>query len=335
LAPPNYNTFILQQATSLPQLPYWNHFLVAPYGEVYNWANLPDLWVINSGDPIAKPRNFHLQILDGESNFQNVIVDRDVPLFASSGIKWQYSIGVHTYIPCPPTPCTPSHVTSDLFFFKVWDYSQPGPQYLSIYEYDAANGTIGNPFQSNFLIYGPDEVQCSAPIMYGNYLGQVWSDVLVVRKNGSSTHKTEAHLLTRRDGFQNAYLELVTPLEETYDNFDIRGGTWEALIDDTTNSDNSKKMMEPENQVTQFSTSNYPNPFNPSTLIRYSIPQNTFVKIRVFNTLGQEIMELVNDYKAMGNYEVSFDGSNLSSGIYFYRIEAGNYVEMKKLVLIK
>jgi len=80
---------------------------------------------------------------------------------------------------------------------------------------------------------------------------------------------------------------------------------------------------------------NYPNPFNPATTIKYSIPQSSFVKIRVFNTIGQEIAVLVNQEKSIGNYEVSFNASNLPSGIYFYRIEAGDFTQTKKMILMK
>jgi len=80
---------------------------------------------------------------------------------------------------------------------------------------------------------------------------------------------------------------------------------------------------------------NYPNPFNPKTTIKYSIPSLAFVKIKVFNLLGQEIAELVNKELQTGNYEVIFDASNLPSGIYFYRIEAGNFVQTKKMILMK
>jgi hypothetical protein len=80
---------------------------------------------------------------------------------------------------------------------------------------------------------------------------------------------------------------------------------------------------------------NYPNPFNPSTTIKYYVPQSSFVKIKVYNTIGQEIAELVNQELQIGNYEVTFDARNLPSGIYFYRIEAGNFVETKKMILMK
>lgn len=80
---------------------------------------------------------------------------------------------------------------------------------------------------------------------------------------------------------------------------------------------------------------NYPNPFNPTTQINFSLPENNIVKLEVFNLLGQRVSQLVNEMKAAGRYEITFDASDLPSGIYFYRIEAGSFVDTKKLILIK
>ncbi|HVO74569.1 MAG TPA: T9SS type A sorting domain-containing protein [Ignavibacteriaceae bacterium] len=80
---------------------------------------------------------------------------------------------------------------------------------------------------------------------------------------------------------------------------------------------------------------NYPNPFNPSTNISFTIPSLEFVTLKIFNVLGAEVASIVNEEKIDGKYNVEFDGNNLSSGIYFYTIQAGNYKETKKLVIIK
>ena len=80
---------------------------------------------------------------------------------------------------------------------------------------------------------------------------------------------------------------------------------------------------------------NYPNPFNPSTNIRYSVPQTTNVVIKVFDILGKEIETLVNEEKPIGTYEIIWNADNLPSGIYFYRLQAGSFVETKKMVLMK
>jgi len=80
---------------------------------------------------------------------------------------------------------------------------------------------------------------------------------------------------------------------------------------------------------------NYPNPFNPSTTIKYSVPKTSLVTIKVYNVLGKEIATLVNEEKSAGNYSVQFTGSKLSSGVYFYRMQADSFVQTKKLLLLK
>jgi hypothetical protein len=112
----------------------------------------------------------------------------------------------------------------------------------------------------------------------------------------------------------------------------------------TEQCDDSIIVGIPGNQLpVKFAIFNYPNPFNPSTNIKYSLPQSSYVTLKIYNLLGQEIYApLKNEFKAAGYYSVLFDGTNLSSGIYFYHIEARqtgsntvSYIESRKMVLIK
>jgi hypothetical protein len=80
---------------------------------------------------------------------------------------------------------------------------------------------------------------------------------------------------------------------------------------------------------------NYPNPFNPSTKIRYQVANDGFVNLKVFNSMGEEVVALVNSYQLAGSYEVKFDGSDFAGGVYFYSLSAGSFSEMKKFVLLK
>ncbi|TSA26110.1 MAG: T9SS C-terminal target domain-containing protein [Ignavibacteriales bacterium] len=80
---------------------------------------------------------------------------------------------------------------------------------------------------------------------------------------------------------------------------------------------------------------NYPNPFNPTTKIRYGLPKESNVVITVYNILGEEITKLVNDFQYAGFYEVNFGASNFTSGIYIYRISAGSFMQLRKMLLIK
>lgn len=80
---------------------------------------------------------------------------------------------------------------------------------------------------------------------------------------------------------------------------------------------------------------NYPNPFNPVTNIKYNLPKDVFVKIKIYDILGREIKTLVNEFKQAGSYLISFNGSEFASGVYFYRIEAGSFIQVKRMVLVK
>ena len=82
-------------------------------------------------------------------------------------------------------------------------------------------------------------------------------------------------------------------------------------------------------------SNNYPNPFNPATTIRYSIPNQSNVTLKVFDGLGKEVKTLVNEEKPVGNYEIVFDASGLSSGVYFYTLRAGNYFSTKKMLMLR
>ena len=80
---------------------------------------------------------------------------------------------------------------------------------------------------------------------------------------------------------------------------------------------------------------NYPNPFNPATTISYSVARDGFVKLRIFNILGQEVMSLVNQHQNAGSYKVIFDASRLSSGVYLYNLETDGFTSVKKMILLK
>jgi photosystem II stability/assembly factor-like uncharacterized protein len=89
-------------------------------------------------------------------------------------------------------------------------------------------------------------------------------------------------------------------------------------------------------EPTEFTLSqNYPNPFNPSTAIQYSIPESGNVKLKVFNSIGEEVATLVNNYKEAGSYKVTFNANGLSSGIYYYKLSSNGFNQVKKMILLK
>jgi len=80
---------------------------------------------------------------------------------------------------------------------------------------------------------------------------------------------------------------------------------------------------------------NYPNPFNPTTTITYSVPKNGYVLLNVYDILGNEIQQLVNESKSAGSYSIKFDASNLANGVYYYQLRSGNFVQTRKMIFMK
>jgi hypothetical protein len=100
--------------------------------------------------------------------------------------------------------------------------------------------------------------------------------------------------------------------------------------------DQTTSVNEPEEIPTTYSLSqNYPNPFNPTTTIQHSIPKDEFVKLTVYDITGKVVKELVNVHKVAGRYSVEFNASSYSSGIYYYKLEAGEYKNIQKMMLVK
>lgn len=130
-------------------------------------------------------------------------------------------------------------------------------------------------------------------------------------------------------------------VDSIYFYFDF-GDTWIVLkgcvIDGVVYGDTS--VVSVEDEETPIATSfkleqNYPNPFNSTTNIQYAISSRQFVSLKVYDILGREIAVIINEEKLPGEYEVKFDAKNLSSGIYYYQLVSGNYIETKKMVLLR
>jgi hypothetical protein len=109
-------------------------------------------------------------------------------------------------------------------------------------------------------------------------------------------------------------------------------GIWRRPLSEIITSINSNHMSA---QLSFKLEQNFPNPFNPNTTIQYLIPKESFVAIKVYDVLGKEIATLLNERKSVGSYSLNFNSSNLPSGVYFYRMQAGSFVSTKKFVLLK
>ena len=134
--------------------------------------------------------------------------------------------------------------------------------------------------------------------------------------------------------------EIANSVSQTFDNgFIITGArksinsyTWLVKLD----SEEIMNIEEPLIELKEFSLSqNYPNPFNPSTKISWQSPVSCWQTLKVFDVLGREVTTIVDEYKQAGSYKVEFNASNLASGIYFYQLKAGVFIETNKMVLMK
>ncbi|TSA28825.1 MAG: T9SS C-terminal target domain-containing protein [Ignavibacteriales bacterium] len=121
--------------------------------------------------------------------------------------------------------------------------------------------------------------------------------------------------------------------EGTYSDPDYTAvfGRPEAEIDNSLSEKNTRSLVVPSD----YSITNYPNPFNPTTTINYQLPENGFVTIKVYDLLGKEVAVLVNENKSTGYYKVDFNASKLTSGVYVYTITTNNFIQSKKMLLMK
>ena len=111
----------------------------------------------------------------------------------------------------------------------------------------------------------------------------------------------------------------------------IQSGFWYSEDAITGVEKNDKNSAPKEFQLMQ----NYPNPFNPTTTIIFDLPKQSHVTIKIYNILGQEVETLINETKKPGSYQLNFNAASLASGVYIYRIQAGDFTSTKKMMLIK
>ncbi|MCH8325347.1 MAG: T9SS type A sorting domain-containing protein [Bacteroidetes bacterium] len=110
------------------------------------------------------------------------------------------------------------------------------------------------------------------------------------------------------------------------------GGVFTSTLSDIITDVKEISNSIPNNFVL---SQNYPNPFNPSTNINFSVPLSSFVSVKVYDVLGKEVASLVNEELKAGSYKFNFNAKGLTSGVYFYRVTAGNFTQTKKMILLR
>lgn len=167
------------------------------------------------------------------------------------------------------------------------------------------------------------------------YAGTMYGGVYILYKDSSQWEPINTGLL-------NKYITSLTFDKNGY----LYAGSIGSGVFRTVNPIITRVRIDNFNKVNSYSLfQNYPNPFNPTTIIKYSIPKTSFVTLKVYDILGRNVETLINKEAQQGNYEVEFsaqggstsggNGKNLPSGIYFYRIKAGSYTSVKKMILLK
>jgi hypothetical protein len=170
-------------------------------------------------------------------------------------------------------------------------------------------------------------------IYYGGFNGYSFTNVIHAEKVSSYTISgvslSDAIGITAYDqsfSFANENSSTIVN-----DNMTNGNESWFSYASTATGITGKENPLPHEYQLFQ----NYPNPFNPTTTISYSLPKEGNVKLMLYNAIGSKVATIVNEYKPAGNYSVQFNGNNLASGIYLYRLESGNYSSTKKFILMK
>ena len=156
----------------------------------------------------------------------------------------------------------------------------------------------------------------------------------IVGSNATILHTTNGGIAwTIQTACTNEDLYAVSFTDEKIGNIVGDNGTIFRTTNGGSTSVFDEKGIEPLKKY--ILSQNYPNPFNPGTIINYKVGSKQYVSLKVYDLLGKELATLVNTEQLAGNYEVEFDGSNLSTRVYFYRLQIGNFVDTKKMILLK
>ena len=232
-------------------------------------------------------------------------------------------------------PSQPSQISTQMVADQVWGIDAT-ENYFYVATYNAGLHIYENP-------YG------ILPVEVTSFTASVSEDNVTLSWRTATEKNNSGFKILRSIQNENNWNQLgfieghgtsTEPINYFFTDKDLNAGSYSyKLIQvdfDETQTESEIVNVEVSSQPEEYSLSqNYPNPFNPSTKIKYSIPHSSNVTIKVFDILGNEIETLIGEEKPAGTYEINFDASNLPSGVYFYRLKAGSFVETKKMVLMK
>ncbi|MGO9482612.1 MAG: family 43 glycosylhydrolase [Candidatus Kryptoniota bacterium] len=194
---------------------------------------------------------------------------------------------------------------------------------------------------SSNYVKAPDSLKIVASCGSTGGTVEVWLDSLDTGTKIAECNITSTGSWNTYDTFTTKVLTPVAGNHDVYLKFNGSGSSTLFMIQwmtftDKNHSETTTAVSVSGQLPKQFELKqNYPNPFNPSTIISYQLPMNSHVSLRVYDILGREVAALVNENQHAGTHTVTFDGTRLASGIYFYELRAGDFVSNRKMVIIK
>ncbi len=265
---------------------------------------------------------------EGDNWFPTNITNINIPSLASSG-NYVYAAvpsgaGVYRSVDNGVNWSVSLQSTVDYVEVAAIDNYAFAGAFFGGARYSSNNGSTwfvcsGFPTDASVFALGP---VADGMVLAGTDLSPSW--IYASFNNGVSFSPYSEEL------FENAPVEVFTVNNTHMFAGTDYNGVWRRLRPGVVSTENHSN-----NQVEYDLSQNYPNPFNPSTIIEYSIPVDAYVTLIVYNSLGKEVANLVSKFKSAGSYSKEFIAEDLSSGIYFYIMRAGNFIQTKKMVLLK
>ena len=231
--------------------------------------------------------------------------------------------------------------------FGEWTYYQTpqnghtdgyDPNFISRFGFTLTSGISPNdPAYVDVAL--PVELTTFSASKIGSKVKLTWNTATEINSFGFEVERSVINDNWTKIGFVNGNGNSSSPKSYTFEDKNLTSGKYSyrlKQIDNNGSFEYSKTIKIDLGLPDKFELSqNYPNPFNPTTTISFSLPESGNVKLTLYNLIGQEIGTTVNEYKESGIHTINFDGSELNSGIYIYKLQAGSFVETKKMILMK
>ncbi len=206
---------------------------------------------------------------------------------------------------------------------------------------EIAKKFIENSF--NYLVgeggYIPVELTAFTATSTNNSVDLAWATATEINNSGFEIQRKSGNGSFAKVGFVKGAGNSLFPVEYGYKDADLKAGAYTYRLKQVDLDGTSKFSPEVNVEVSlpmvYALEQNYPNPFNPSSVIKYSVPKAGIVNISVFNALGEKVATIINGMHEAGSFNVEFNASKLGSGIYFYRMESGDFVSVKKMMVLK